>query len=110
MAKIKPVQSSLTKRRRAAQRRRQPIGPILIALGALLFVGALAWSFWPRDKVSNSKTEVTGAAALRSDRDKVDLGDVHLGTTVSASFKLTNSGDKPLHFTKDPYIQVADGC
>ena len=110
MAKTNPTQSSLTKRRRAAQQRRQPIGPILIALGAVLLVGALAWSFWPRDKITGSKAEVTGAAALRSDKDKIGLGDVRLGTTVSASFELTNSGDKPLHFTKEPYIQVVEGC
>ncbi len=110
MAKTKPFQSSLTKRRRAARQRRQPIGLIVIALGALLLVGALAWNFWPRDKVSSSKAEITGAAALRSDKDKIDLGDVPLGKTVSASFKLTNVGDKPLHFTKEPYIQVVEGC
>ena len=106
MPKTKPPQT----RKKAAQQKKRPIGPLLIALGGLLLLGALAWSFWPSAKISASKAQVTGAAALRSDKEKIDLGDVRLGNTVSASFQLTNVGDQPLHFTKAPYIQVVEGC
>ena len=85
-------------------------GRLLIALGGLMLLGALAWGLWPRAANADFKPAVSGAAALRTDREKIDLGDVHLGQTVSASFQLTNVGDRSLHFTQAPYIQVVEGC
>ena len=54
--------------------------------------------------------EVTGAPSLKVDQDTVSLGDINLGRTVNVSFLLTNVGDKPLKFSKAPYIEVKDGC
>jgi hypothetical protein len=54
--------------------------------------------------------EVIGAPSLKVDKEQVDLGDVHLGQWVSATFQLTNVGDKTLRFTRQPYIEVLEGC
>ncbi len=83
--------------------------PILIALGGiLLVVGAfLALRDKPAPKVP---IEVKGSPSLKADKEKIDLGDVKLDQTVEVSFQLTNVGDKPLRFSKQPYIEVAAGC
>lgn len=53
---------------------------------------------------------VTGGPALEVDRDQIDFGDVPLGKTVRASFKLSNVGDKPLTLSYPPVAQVVEGC
>jgi hypothetical protein len=75
-----------------------------------MLLSLLVWALWPPATNANFSPAVTGAGALKPDKDKIDLGDVHLGNTVSASFQVTNVGSKPLHFTKAPYIQVVEGC
>ncbi len=82
----------------------------MVAVGGVLLLGVLALWLSPLAKPSKAQPEVVGAAALKPDKEKIDLGDVRLGNTVSASFKLTNAGDKPLRFMKQPYIQVVEGC
>lgn len=109
MSKSKSLPQNHSKHKRAAQLKPK-LGPILIVVGGLMLLSLLAWALWPAATNANFKPEVTGAAALKPDKDKIDLGDVHLGNTVSASFQLTNVGSKPLHFTKTPYIQVVEGC
>jgi hypothetical protein len=47
---------------------------------------------------------------LAVDKVKVDLGDLPVDRVVSASFTLTNTGDRLLKFTRVPFIQVVDGC
>jgi hypothetical protein len=54
--------------------------------------------------------EVQGAPKLKLDQPKIDLGDVKLGQTVSASFTVSNVGDQPLKFSEAPYIEVIEGC
>lgn len=84
--------------------------PIILLFGGglLLLIGA----FFVFNKPSESDGAVAGAdsPALKVDKEKVDLGDVKLGQTVLVSFQLTNQGDKTLKFTKDPYIEVLEGC
>ena len=53
---------------------------------------------------------VTGAPALKVDKEKVDLGTIALGNTVEVKFEVTNVGDQPLVFTKAPYLEVVKGC
>jgi hypothetical protein len=76
----------------------------LIALGVvvLLGVGLAAWR--------GSSRAAGGTPSLKADKEKVDLGDVPLGQTVSVAFELTNTGDAPLRFKEPPYIVVAEGC
>lgn len=83
--------------------------PILIALGGLLLV-TLAFLALRDKPAPGAAFEVAGAPSLKVDKEKVDLGDVKLNQTVQVSFQLTNVGDQTLQFTKDPYIEVVDGC
>jgi len=83
---------------------------ILIAIGALLLVGA-GYLIFPKDDVDpNYVPEVTGGPSLKADKELIDFGDVPLNKTVAASFLLTNVGDKTLKFTGSPYIEVKEGC
>jgi hypothetical protein len=85
--------------------------PLLLGLGGLALV-VLAGIVLSRAGNSEPKApiEVAGAPSLKVDREKIDFGDVRLGTTVDAAFKLTNVGDQPLRFIETPYIEVAEGC
>jgi hypothetical protein len=109
MPRNRSLPPSHSKHKRTSAKSRW-VGQLLMALGGLLLVGVLAWGLWPLAKSVSPQPTATGVAALKADKDKIDLGDVHLGNTVSAAFQLTNAGDKPLHFTKAPYIQVVAGC
>jgi hypothetical protein len=80
---------------------------LIIGAGVVLIAVAL---------ISNSQSaatvtpQVSGGPALQVDQEKVDLGDIPLGETVSVKFEVTNGGDQPLRFTKKPYIEVVEGC
>ena len=83
--------------------------PLLLALGgAILIIVTLLLVFQPPKTPTTS--EVTGTARLKADKQKIDLGDVKLGTTVRASFQLANVGDQPLRITKAPYVELKEGC
>ncbi len=110
MPKNKPSYNGQSRRRQAAQQKQRRVGQVLVAIGGVLLLGVLAFWLWPLAKPSKAQPEVARAAALKPDKEKIDLGDIRLGNTVSASFQLTNVGDKPLSFTKKPYIQVVEGC
>jgi len=109
MAQKKTSLPSKSKRKQTTQPKAR-LGKSLIVLVSLILSGLFAWALWPPAKNTSFKPEVTGAAALKPDQEKINLGEVHLGNTVSASFQLTNVGDQPLHFAKAPYIQVVEGC
>lgn len=51
-----------------------------------------------------------GGPRLRLDRDQIDFGDVHLGNTVRASFKITNAGDGTLKLDVPKVATVVEGC
>jgi len=83
--------------------------PLIIILGGVLLIGLAYWGL--RDKsTAKADIEVTGAPALKADKEKVDLGDVKLGETVEVSFQLTNVGDKTLRFSEQPFVEVVEGC
>jgi hypothetical protein len=109
MSKNRSLPQNDSNRKRAAQPKSR-LGQILIAVGGLMVLSFFVWALWPPTTHANFKPEVTGAAALRSDQEKIDLGEVRLGKTVSAAFQLTNVGDQPLHFTKAPYVELVEGC
>jgi hypothetical protein len=91
------------------QAKRIPIWlPLIIVAGLAVIVVAIISS----NNTANVKPapEVSGAPALKVDKEKVDLGNVKLGQTVSVSFDVTNVGDQPLRFKERPYVEVVEGC
>ena len=86
--------------------------PMLLVLAGVILVAGALYAVMKTGQPSSSKVpvEVKGSPSLKVDQDKVDLGDVKLGQTVSVSFQLTNVGDKPLKFDEKPYIEVLEGC
>jgi len=54
--------------------------------------------------------EVTGGPSLKVNTELLDLGNQKNLVPVLVSFEISNVGDKPLIFTKAPYIEVVKGC
>jgi len=83
--------------------------PVLLVGGGILLIGAAFFALRPR-AASSAYIEVSGAPSLKVDQEKVDLGDVKFNQLAEVSFQLTNVGDQELRFTKEPYIEVVEGC
>ncbi len=96
------------RKNRKPAKTRSPWPFVALAFVGLLLVGAaVVFSQSARPKAT---IQVTGKAALRVDKEKVDLGDVKLGQEVFVAFDLTNVGDQPLQFSEAPYVEVLAGC
>jgi hypothetical protein len=80
-------------------------GAALVVAAALLILSSRGDTAGPP-----ATPEVAGAPSLKVDKEKVDLGVVRLGDTVSVSFELTNVGDRQIYFTDKPYVEVVEGC
>jgi hypothetical protein len=94
--------------KRLAKKRRVQRTWLFLSLGGIILIGiAFLLAGKPQPKAA---IEVTGAPSLKVDKEQVDLGDEKLGSTVKVSFLLTNVGDQPLRFSKDPYVEVVEGC
>lgn len=98
---------SKAKLRAAAGKKGIPWPLVLAVFGILLVLGAFIALRKPAPGVA---IEVQGAPGLRADRQEINLGDISLGTTVEATFRLSNVGDQPLRFSEPPYIEVREGC
>src|SRR5512145_3055529 len=83
--------------------------PLIILAGLALIVVALVGG-GNNSAGFTVEPQVTGAPALQVDQEKIDLGNVPLGQTVSVKFDVANVGDQPLRFTQKPYITVVEGC
>ena len=101
----------MSQNKKYTKRRKQksPWPLVLLLGGSLLLVLGAVFAFSQASK-PNASIEVTGAPGLKVDQEKIELGDVKLGTTVEASFQLTNVGDRTLAFSKAPFIEVKEGC
>ena len=86
--------------------------PVLLVLGGVVLLGVALFALWKSGQPANPQVpiEVSGAPSLKVDQDKVDLGDVPLGKTVTVSFELANVGDQPLRFSAKPTVEVVEGC
>jgi hypothetical protein len=84
--------------------------PLALFAGGALLLAVVAWLAWPRAAAPQAPIEVNGAPKLKVNAERVDLGDVSHGRTVSASFTLTNVGDQPLRFGAAPFIETLEGC
>lgn len=89
------------------------IAALFIILGGVLLLAASVFFVLRRSPTADQGSEkgsVTGAPAIRLDKENVDLGTIKLGQTVNVSFEITNAGDRPLRFTEAPYVEVLEGC
>jgi len=92
------------KKRSSARQSTRRISPVLLLVLSGLLLAGLAVFFALRPAAAD------GTARLEVDQEKLDFGDVHFNQPVTATFRLTNTGDAPLKFTKAPFIQVKAGC
>ncbi len=83
--------------------RRIPL--VIVGVLVLLGVGLVVYGTVGQPNV----TGVNGPR-LQVDQEKVDLGDQHFGTTVRATFKLTNTGDGTLTLNPPQIATVVQGC
>ncbi len=80
-----------------------------MALGGIAVL-AIALFFTFRKPAPPYTPEVTGSPSIKVDKEKVDLGDMKLGSNANVSFEITNVGDSTLRITEAPYIEVKEGC
>ncbi len=83
--------------------------PLIIVAGVALIVVAIVSSN-NNAPAAQPAVEVSGAPALKVDKEKVDFGNVALGQTVEVKFEVANVGDQPLIFKEAPYVEVVEGC
>lgn len=89
---------------------KKPFVWLIIAFGGILLIGAIALVL-PKKNSEPFVPEVFGAPSLKVEEEKIDLGDIRLGKTVNASFKLANVGDEALIVdTENSYVEVVEGC
>jgi hypothetical protein len=86
--------------------------PVLLVLAGIVLVAGALFAVWKSGQSGALQVpiEVKGSPSLEVDRDRVDLGDVPLGKTVTVSFQIANVGDKTLRFSEKPFVEVVEGC
>jgi len=86
--------------------------PLILGLVgiALIAFGIIAFLAGRQPQAGQVPIEVKGAPHLKVDQEIADLGDLKLNQHVNVTFELSNVGDQPLKFTKEPYIEVVEGC
>ncbi len=85
-------------------------GPLGLVLAGLVLVLMASLALYRPISAALNDAFSSGSPSLKVNREKVDLGDVKLGKSVSVSFQVTNVGNKTLRFSKAPYVEVAKGC
>lgn len=84
--------------------------PFFLILGGAAILIAALLIISNQSPPNPAGIEVTGTPRLKTDKQTIQMGDVKLGTSVKASFVLTNVGDQPLRLTKAPYVELIEGC
>jgi hypothetical protein len=79
---------------------------LLILAGVLILAAAIAFA----TQGDGQETAGEIGPRLSVDQEVVDFGKVNAGQQVSAAFTLTNTGDETLRLTKEPVIEVKEGC
>ena len=97
---------------RYAKKQKEPkkVGALGLVLAGFVLIFMAALALFSPISASLNEAFASGSPDLKVDREKVDLGDVKLGESVSVSFKVTNAGNKTLRFNQDPYVEVIKGC
>lgn len=82
--------------------------PLMIVAGVVLIAAAMLSN--AGSSLAPVEPAAGGTPTLSVNVERIDLGDVPLGQTVSAAFELVNTGDAPLRLKEKPYVEVAAGC
>ena len=83
----------------------------LLATGVLLVTAVILFLTASNKAEDNSTLASTGEPpSLAVNSEEIDFGDVKFNKMVNASFVVTNNGGQPLKFTKQPYIELIEGC
>jgi hypothetical protein len=86
------------------------ISPLLLGLGGLLLMGMASFILVRAAQPPTQNIPLVSGPRLQVDREIIDFGEVKMGIPIRASFKLTNIGNEPVRFVRQPYIQVLEGC
>jgi hypothetical protein len=85
--------------------------PIILATaGVVALVAAMLLDFDIGGRPVDFTPDVIGAPAISVDNERINYGDVKLGTTLKTDFRVTNIGSEDLKFTSRPYVEVKEGC
>lgn len=99
-------------RQKAPQQPQRNLLPWVLVGGIVVLIAAAIAIFAGQSGPDQPTTpaKVTGSPRLEVDNDRIDFGDLPLGKTVKASFKLTNIGDEPLTISVPSVAEVVEGC
>jgi hypothetical protein len=110
-ASNKSIKPSNTKGKGQGKSGKSNLPLILVGGGAvLLLLAALFVYTGSRSSKSGVQQQVSGAPALKVDKERIDFGDVKIDTPVTATFEIYNTGDQPLRFSQAPKVEVVEGC
>ena len=86
--------------------------PFLLLGGGALLALIVGMLYKPGGQSSSSAApvQVTGKAQVALDKTQIDFGQVKLGKTVQAKFRVSNAGDQPLKIVEQPLVEVQRGC
>ena len=94
-------------------KKRSYIPFLLLGGGALLalIVGIMVlWKPGGQSSPTTTPAQVAGKPRLTLDKTQIDFGQVKLGKTVQATFRVSNVGDQPLKIMEQPLVEVQRGC
>lgn len=100
--------STRQRRRSSPQKKRNRLPLILVAVGAILIVGAI-WATAVGEE-ADSLPAVSGGPRMVISPESVDYGDVKLNTLVETVFTVQNTGDQPLRILGEPKVELVEGC
>lgn len=85
--------------------------PAVMVASALLVAAVTAILLLQSARQPVADTSIgAGRPELVVDQERIDFGAVPVDQMVKASFKLSNSGDKPLILSVPALAQVVEGC
>lgn len=83
---------------------------VWLALAGLFLLGIALFAIFNAPPAQKATIEVKGAPRLKVDKTAIDHGQVKLGSTLVDVVHITNVGDQPLSFSRQPYVEIKQGC
>jgi hypothetical protein len=97
------------KQRRGSQARSFP-WPLAAFAGVLLILAAVLFARSSGGSPAAAADQGSGGGRIAVDQQKIDYGYVKFGNNETFRIKVTNTGDGPLRFADQPYVEVLEGC